>query len=250
MADNRAEKPGLIARLGIVQATPAWGYTEAGMALAVLLIGMLIIGSGITVTVASNSANPDPLSFVIGWLVGLTIVIAFVLIRWRSDAQQFAQLWSQNERWHPFLGILVGIAGTFTAAVIVGIGSTDFLIPLHINGVDESNVGVLLLVCAFTMLVLPFAEGLVFFGIVQPRLRASLSGWVGLLTTILLYTLTYFMIYGAGYQGGTALWYGVVYPAIIGFTLGAVRVWSGSTVTTVLAGVGVGISVMVMLLVL
>lgn len=239
-----------MAKLGLPQADPPWTISDTIIALVVLLIGTLIIGTGITASIATSTTNPDPISFVMGWLMGLVVVFVFVMIRWRRTKEQFAALRLQNGRWQPLLAVMVGLGGAFTASVIVGLLSGDFLVPLHVLGIDDSNIGSVVLVGLFVLLVQPIAESLIFFGIVLPRLRASWSPWVGLLASVALYAIYYYLVFGTRGTDSIAIWYGVIYPLIVGVTLGAVRIWSQSTLSTIFAYMGVGASVLITLLVI
>ena len=106
------------------------------------------------------------------------------------------------------------------------------------------------LVSLFIILVQPIAESLVFSGIALPRLRASLGGWLGLIASILLFAIYYYLVFGTRGTESIALWYGAVYPLVIGFTLGAVRIWSKSTLATILAQLGVGITLLIIMVVI
>lgn len=250
MSEKLPQEKGMMAKLGEAQAAPPWGFGEVGLVLAVLLIGMLMIGTGVTTTVASDSFNPEPLTFIVGWMVGLIVVAIFILIRWRRTQEKFVALAVTHDgKWQPLLAVLVGIGGAFTAAVIAGLGSGDFISPIQVIGVNE-DIGSILLIAVFVMLIQPIAEGLVFWAIALPRLRHSLSPWAGLLTSMVLFALYYYMVFGSRVSGGIALWYGAIYPLIIGFTLAAVRVWSGSSRAAILAQVGIGISILLTMIVL
>lgn len=249
MTQSTAQK-GLMAKLGLPQAEPPWAISDTIIALVVLLIGTLIIGTGITANVATSSTNPDPISLVLGWLMGQVVVFAFVMIRWRRTKDLFAGLRLKNGSWQPLLAVLVGLGGAFTASVLVGLLSGNFLVPLHVIGVDDSNLGSVALVGLFVLLVQPIAESLVIFGIVLPRLRASLTGWGGLLASIAIYAIYYYLVFGTRGTDSMAIWYGIIYPLVVGFTLGAVRIWSQSTLSTILAHIGVGASVLITLLVI
>ena len=248
MAENIPQEKGLMAKLADSQAAPPWGIGEVGLALLVLMIGLLIIGTSFTASVASNSNNPESITYILGWMLGLVIVAIFVFIRWRRTKERFDALQLANGKWHPLLAILVGIAGTFTAASIAGLGSAELIAPMQVIGVNNVLTS-LVSITLFVIVVQPIAEGLVFWGIALPRLRASWGAWAGLLTSVLLFAIYYYLVFGSRTSGGLALWYGAVYPLIIGFTLAAVRVWSQSTRSAILAQMGVGISILLTLIV-
>lgn len=250
MSQRIEEQQSLTARLGIIdELPPPWAFGEVILAIAVLFVGTLIIGTGVTASVATSSTNPDPISFIFGWMMGLIVVVIFVLIRWRRTKERFDALRLYQGEWQPLLAIMVGLGGGFSAAIVAGLGSGDFITPIPVFGILTGDVGSLALVSLFIILVQPIAESLVFSGIALPRLRASLGGWFGLISMMLLFAIYYYLVFGARATGSIALWYGAIYPLVIGFTLGAVRIWSKSTIATILAQVGVSITVLIIMVV-
>jgi|GEM_PF-5801354 len=249
MAENRAEK-GLIAKLGDSQIAPPWGIGEMGLTLAVMLIGTLIIGTGVTATISADALNPTPESLLIGWLVGMIVVFIFVLVRWRRHKDRFDALALKSSHWNPILAVMVGIGGSFLASLIAGLGSGDFLVPVSIPAINESNIGALIAAIIFALLAQPLAESLVFQGVVLPRLRATLKPYGGLFVAILLYAIYYYLVFGTRTTGSIAIWYEAIYPVVIALTLSAVRIWSKSTLSSMLAQIGVGAGVIIILFVL
>lgn len=250
MSQKVEKEKGLRERLGILEEdAPPWGVGEIALAIAVLFIGTLIIGTGVTASVATSSTNPDPISFVFGWLIGLVVVFIFVMIRWRRTKERFDALRLYQGDWQALLAIMAGLGGGFSAAVVAGLGSGNFITPMPVIGITTGDAGSLALVSLFIILVQPIVESLIFSGIALPRLRASLGGWIGLITTILLFAMYYYLVFGARGTGSIVLWYGAIYPLVVGFTLGAVRIWSKSTLASILAHLGIGITVLIIMVV-
>ncbi len=82
MTQTGQPEKGLFARLGdMSESDPPWGLGEVALAIAVLFIGTLIIGTGITASASPSTTNPEPISFIFGWLICLVIVFAFVMLR-------------------------------------------------------------------------------------------------------------------------------------------------------------------------
>ncbi|MGJ3237315.1 MAG: CPBP family glutamic-type intramembrane protease [Anaerolineae bacterium] len=242
------QQDSVIARLGLPQVAPPWGIGETGLALGILLLGTVLIGSGVAISITDDTNNPEPIAFIMGWLIGLVIVFTVIIVRWRRTRERFDALRLQVNQWQPLLALLMGIGGAFTASLVAGLGSGDFIAPMQVLGIDRDNIGALMLVGLLVLLVQPITESLIFAGVTLPRLRASLSSWAGLWGTTLLYALYYYLVFGSRGVDSIALWHGAVYPALIGLTLSAVRVWSQSTLTAMLAHIGVGTSVLVILL--
>lgn len=249
MTQTGQPEKGLFARLGdINESDPPWGFGEVALAIAVLFIGTLIIGTGITASASPSTTNPEPISFIFGWLIGLVIVFIFVMVRWRRTKERFDALKLQQGAWQSLLGIMVGLGGGFSGAVIAGLGSGSFIAPMQVLGIND-DIGSIALASLFILLVQPIAESIIFGGIALPRLRASLGGWAGFITMIIGFALYYYLVFGTRGTDSIAIWYGAVYPLVIGFTLGAVRIWSKSTLTTILAQVGVGITIFIIMVV-
>jgi membrane protease YdiL (CAAX protease family) len=245
---NQAEKKGLIARLGIKQDVPFWSLAEMALALVVLAIGTILIGSAIAASASTSTSNPEPIALVLGWLIGLVIVSAFVLVRWRRSKEKFDGLALGESKWSPLLAFMLGIAVIFTAGVISGYGSGNFDVFAALQGLDNTQIGQVILAALF-VIVQAVAEGLIFWGIVLPRLRASLGAWPGLALTLAIFAAYYYLVFGERLTDDLALWYGIISPLIFGACLAAIRVWSNSTRTAIIAQLGVGLGGIVALVV-
>jgi membrane protease YdiL (CAAX protease family) len=235
-------------RLGAKQDAPPWSLGEMLLALAALAVGTILIGSMIAASVSTSTTNPEPIALLLGWLIGLVIVGAFVVVRWRASKEKFDGLALGISRWLPLLAIMIGIGAAFTAGIVSGLGSGDFDVVASLYGIEGSEIGQLLLAILF-VIVQAIVESLIFWGIVLPRLRASLGSWLGLLATIAIFTAYYYLVFGERLTDDIALWYGIINPLIFGSFIAVVRVWSASTRTAMITQIGVSISVIVALLV-
>jgi membrane protease YdiL (CAAX protease family) len=147
----------------------------------------------------------------------------------------------------PLVG-LIGVAATLVIDVLVAAGNGGVRPVAALSGLgDASNEWVLAAI--FAVVAQPIAEGLVFYGVVQSRLRASLGPWIGYLLTAILFTVYHALVFGAQLTGGVTLWYGVVYPALVALFLGALRVRLGSTLAVIVAYVAMGITALLAALV-
>lgn len=254
MASNKTAPDGFFAQLGQTLAPPSWSLFEAGLAFVVLLICLLLIA---TVIAAALSPDPNTLTAqgqVIGWIVGQVIAAAFVLIRWRRVPEKFAALRITGEtaqsRYAPILTFIIGIAIGLTANLIAALGSNgNFETIAPLQGLSTQLAAPIAAALLFAVIVQPFAESLIFFGVLQPRLRATLGAYPGLLVTTLLYAGMYYLIYGL--RPGVVVnpfWYGLIAPLVAGLLLGVMRVWLRSTRAVIIASVGAGIiAILVML---
>ena len=245
MASNRE---GFFAQLAHTHTPPPWTLFDVGLVLGVLAVCLLLIGSVIASVVSPDSLAPTVNSLVIGWMVGLVLTALFILIRWRSSSEKFAALRIVGETAQSarplILMFIFGIGIGLLANVTAGLGSGNrFATIAPLQGIYTTfELMPLLLAIVFAVIVQPIAESLIFFGVIQPRLRSTLGGYAGLITTALLYAGTHYLVYGA--RPGVVinpLWYGFAAPLVLGVMLGFVRVWTRSTRAVIVANIGAGL---------
>jgi membrane protease YdiL (CAAX protease family) len=245
MASNRE---GFFAQLAHTYTPPPWTLFDVGLVMGVLAVGLLLIGSVIASIVSPDRLAPTPASLVIGWMVGLLFTAVFILIRWRSSSEKLAALriigaTAQSTR-PLILMFIFGIGIGLLANVTAGLGSGNrFATIAPLQGIYTTfELTPLLLAILFAVIIQPIAESIIFFGVIQPRLRSTLGGYAGLITTALLYAGTHYLVYGA--RPGVVinpLWYGFIAPLVLGIMLGVVRVWMRSTRATIIANIGAGL---------
>lgn len=248
MTEKHPRERSLLAKLGDAPIAPPWQWGEVGLAFLVLMIAVLLMGATIT-TIIDQRPSPNSRSFAVGWGISLLIVAAFIAVRWRRLPAHWQALQAHEGRWHPLLALMMGIGGGFMGAVVAGLGSGTFIAPLPVLGVVGTFGGWLIAVL-LVLVAQPLAEGLVFWAIALPRARASLGAWLGMSATLIVYALYYYLVFGARATGTIAIWYGVVYPLVVGGILAAVRVWSQSARSAILAQMGVGVSILLALMVI
>ena len=236
------DKP-LLALIGTPQLAPPWPLSEVGLTLLALALGVLLLGAGVASTL-SGSRGLTVGALLVGWIVGLVVVGAYVwAVRTRTQAD-YAALRLVKPRAHPLLLVLLGAASALTLDVLAGLASGVFLGALELRGAtgiaDWLAGGLLLLI------VQPIVHGLVFAGVILPRLRASLGPWAGYSGMAALLALYYALAYSSGLGGATALWYGLVVPFGWGLVLGAVRLRTASTAAAILVHVGYGLMMAVL----
>lgn len=243
MVEER-ELRGVRAWLSAPQADVPWGWTQILVVLVVSALSMLMIASSVALSLDSAEDAGRTGSLLLGWLIGLLIMGAFVLVRWRRYPEHFAALRLIDSRLHPALMLMIGVGIGLSADVVAGLGSGTFGAVAPIRGLDLTRVGPLFLSALFLVLVQPLVEGLVFFGVLLPTLRKTIGPWPGLLTTALAFAGFHMAIYAAPLQGNFVVWYGFVLPLVVGFGLAAMRVWAASTRSAMIAYVGTGITLL------
>jgi len=246
-SSSAAPQKSLLALIATPQLAPPWPLSEVGLTLLALALGVLGLGAG----VASSLSGGGPLTLgalLIGWIVGLTVVGAYVWAVRTRTAADYEALRLVKPRSHPLLLMLLGATSALTLDVLAGLASGTFLGALELRGaagLADWLAGALLL-----MVVQPIVHGLVFAGVLLPRLRASLGPWGGYLSMALLLAVYHGLAYSSGLSGALALWYGLIVPLGWGLVLGAVRLRSASTSAAILVGLGYGLMAWVLALVI
>jgi membrane protease YdiL (CAAX protease family) len=207
---------------------------------------MLLVAS-VVASLVSVSPAPAAAGFLLGWMTGLVLTGAFVLVRWRQSAVKFAALMAGDSRFPlPVMG-LIGIGAALTADLIAAWGS-EFGVVAALRGL-ETSPQTLLLAGVFLLLVQPVTEALVFAGVLLPRLRASAGAWPGLLLTAFFFAGYHYLVFGARLMGSAALWYGFMLPLIIGLVMLIMRVYANSTRAAMTVHAGSGFVALAVLLI-
>ncbi|MCA9885619.1 MAG: CPBP family intramembrane metalloprotease [Anaerolineae bacterium] len=240
---TQPERASILKWIGTPQMPPPWSLLDAGIALLALLLTMTIVATSIAVGVTggASTTSPQQSAFILGWAIASLITTAFVLIRWRRNNEMWQALRIVRPQMALPLIFLLGIATTLTVDVIAGLLNGTFLPVAALYGLgDASNEW--MLAAIFLVIAQPLAESLVFFGVIQARLRASIGPWAGYLAAVLLFTVFHALVFATQLPEGASLWYGVIYPALIGLFLGALRIRSGSTVAVIVAYAAMGLT--------
>lgn len=257
MAEKTRE--GFWAQLGLLYGEPPWSLYEVGLALLILAIGMFWIAPVSSTFFTSDPLNPTPEALMIGWSIGLAFAVGLVLVRWKRSEEYFSALRFVGESAHSrmplLLLVMIGVAAALTINLIVAAGAeisntepnfstTAILQTLGLGWQIQQLVAVFLLVGV----VQPIAEGVIFFGVIQPRFRITFGAWPGLFVTALFYGGFHFLIYGTQSIINSPVWYGFIFPFLLGWVFAAIRVWMRSTRAVIAASIGVGwTSIMMML---
>lgn len=241
-AQDDENKSGFFAWLGVPEAAPPWSMGETIAALVAYALALTMLASGVALSgVASINAPIPPEALLFGWTVGLLVAAAFVFFTRQRSPQQRAALGLSSASLLPLpIVLLAGVAAAFTIDLIAAAGVGSILPLAALRGLG-SDAGTWLLAAVFLLLAQPLGEGLVFQGLLLPRLRASLGPWGGWLLTGLLYGLLSFLIYGAQLSGADQIWYGLIAPLLSGLFLGALRVRSGSTRAAIVGQMSLGL---------
>lgn len=233
------KSPKLWQRILSPQLAPPWSISDALSTLLALALALFFLSSGLSLALFE-----DPLSAVSllgGWTMALIVIIGFVAITRRRRAEEITALRLVAGRSPMSIYLLLGLAVALTLDLAAAGGAGDFRPVPALRGLD-GEVSSLLLAFLFVAIVQPIAEGLVFWGVLMPRLRASISPLAGYVIAVALYTGLHLLVYGARLTGPDALWYGLIVPLGMGLFMGAVRITSQSTLAAMVAGFGGGLT--------
>lgn len=240
----------MLKRLALLEPAPPWSL-YAGIGAVVAMFLAIIVGATLATTLlAATPAQP-----LAGWVIGGTITIAFVAITRRRTPAESAALRLNAPSALPLpivlllaLGLaitldLLGLAFTgdfWPVAQLMGfflIGAGDTLVARADVGLGAWALAALLLV-----IVLPLAEELVLRGVLYPALRTTLGAWPGLLMNAAFQMAFYLFTYVTfQLDGVTPLWFGVIFPFLVGLLLACIRAYTGSTRAAIVAHVGFGL---------
>jgi membrane protease YdiL (CAAX protease family) len=257
MSETQPKRNRILARLGAPQTPPPWGMVDVAATLLVLALGILMLGLTIASFVfgITDPSQLSPMSLLFGWGVGLLVALGYTFFVWRRTPEQVAALRLGSESRLPLpYTLLLGVAVTLTLDLVIAMGyqttitNQNSFLPavqlVQVNAAGNANLGLWLLAGLFVVVLQPLAEGIIFLGVILPRLRASLSPYAGILATAALFAGYYALVYAPQLQGTAFLWYGVIMPFLLGIFLACVRVYSESTRAAILAQVGVGITLL------
>lgn len=243
-----AGRRGLRQRLAAPEALPPWSLLEVINNLAILFLGMTLLGGFITsgVAMALSGGIEEgslPVLLMTGWMLGAVAAALYVtLTRLRLLPSREAMRIDSSGLPLPFLlllGLGVAIALDVIGIVLIGI------IPLtpELLYARAASPAWWILAVIFMVLIQPVAEELVFRGVVQPWLRARMGPWPGLVLTAALYAALHLIVYSPPLEVDVVplLWKGLVVPLLAGLFLGGVRVYAGSTRAAIVAHVGMGV---------
>lgn len=234
-------RSGWTAALRAPQAAPPWTTSEVIIALVVLLLAMMILASGVALSVAGD-AGTTPTSLILGWSVGGAIAAAYALFTFRRKPEYAQGLRLVRSRPALPLVLLLSVGAALSFDLIVAAVSGSFRPAPVLTGIGTGGLPDWLLAGLFMVVIQPVAEGLIFWGVMLPRLRVILGPVPGWLVVALLYALYSFMVFGSLLPQQDALWYGGLLPLLIGLYLGTIRVVTGSTLSAIIGQAGVGLT--------
>lgn len=225
-------------RLRTPEAAPPWGIFVALFVLVMAFAFMTVVGSTIGV-ILLGAANPAAPLF--SWMVGGMLLLVLVAFTLRTP-EQLEALCLNEARLPVLIAFGVGL-GTAVTLDLIAIPFTGAVLrpPELATFGTAAGAFAWLLAAVFMLIVQPFAEELVFRGVLYPALRAAQSVWAALIVTSLFYGIFHLIVYPPPAGDAAGLWYGLTEPLLVGLVLTVIRAGSRSTRAAVAAHVGVGV---------
>lgn len=240
----------MLKRITRPEAAPPWGLPNPLVLVLVLVLSVMLIGTNIADILFSNSiAGP-----LLGWLIGMAIVLFFVQVRFGRTpgyVEALRLMPSRGLRRLPIV-FLFGFGMAITIDLISLAVTGDFwpvpeLLGFFVVGPDNALAsvnpglfawGVALL---FLLVMQPIAEEIVFRGALYPSLRTELGPLAGLLMVSVFHAAFHLLAYAPGGGDFTLLWYALIVPFLDALVITAVRADTGSTRAAIVAHAAFGL---------
>lgn len=231
----------LFNQLSAAQTPPPWSLMDVVIVLAALALTMLLLGP--TLALFLTGGNLTAITPLVGWCIGLAITAAFTLFARRRTPEQFAalRLFTPTKLRVPLPYILLLAIGVMLMLDVIAAGGSSFRPVAALTGIGAGGAGDWFLGALFLVVIQPFAESLIFTGVVLPRLRATLSPAAGIVVTAAVFGVFHAAVYGASLSGMALFWFGIFLPLMQGIFLCCVRVYTDSTRAAIVAHVGMGL---------
>jgi membrane protease YdiL (CAAX protease family) len=222
------------------QPAPPWSYLTALSGFIVMFL-TIIIGS----TIASTLIGDTPLALIVGWCIGMTITIVYVMTtrpmqNRQIDALKIGATSVKLPIWALFaLGMAILL--DLISWVVVGNQTLANAELLRFTPDTVSLTG-WLIVLIFLVLLQPIAEELIFRGMMFPAMSAALGGGLGFFATALFHGMFHFLAYAPPPdEQSVFVWYGFVLPFLHGIVLTGIRALTDSTRVSMVAHAMFGI---------
>lgn len=223
------------------RAAPPWSLLSAALSAAVLLICLTVVGPALA-SLLLGSQEITPFLLMFSWALGMGLNIVFTLVNRRSSAESWAALRLGPGHLPRPLVLLLGVAIALAIDLVVNLAGGRFLPVPEIYGFQSQGAAGLVLAALLLILLQPLAESLVFQAILLPSLRWRLGPWPGVLAASALFVALHLLVFWAAYAAAYDLvWYGLIYPALIGLAFSLLRVYTDSSSAVIIARMGAGL---------
>ncbi len=221
--------------------SPPWSLASALLTLIVLFVCLTMVGPALA-SIVLGADEITPFLLLLSWALGLALSAFFVLINRRaSDASWRALRLARGDLpWT--IALLHGVAIALAIDLIVSLAGGRFLPMPEVVALQSAGAASLMLAALLLLLLQPLAETLVFQGVLLPSLRSALGPGRGVLATGALYTLLHALVYSAALPAAyPPLWYGIVYPTLLGLSFCLMRVYTNASGAVLVGRMGAGL---------
>jgi membrane protease YdiL (CAAX protease family) len=238
----------LFSRIAAAAPAPPWTLANA-LTTLVAAVAAVILGATLAAVLFADSFY----NLLIGWTLAALLVIGFILFTRRGE-DYLAALWRERGTGEPnvFFLLLVGVGLAVTLDIVTRAATSTFLPEAELMvlyfGPRPIPPAALIVAVLYMVLFQPFAEAMLFQGVLLPSLRRWLGPWPGFLGTAALYGLFHLLMYPAPLQGFPGIWYSLAVPFIAALIYNSVRVYTGSTRAAALTHVAFGLFAILKLL--
>jgi membrane protease YdiL (CAAX protease family) len=238
----------LFSRIASVDPAPPWTLANA-LTTLVAAVAAVILGSTLAAVLFADLFY----NLLIGWTLAALLMIGFILFT-RREPSSLSGLWRSRGATEPnaYFLLLIGIGLAVTLDIITRGVTVSFLPEAELMvlyfGPRPIPPAALIVASLYMALFQPFAEAMLFQGMLLTSLRGWLGPWPGFLATAAVYGLFHLLMYPAPLQGFPGIWYSLVVPLIAALIYNSVRLYTGSTRAAALAHIAFGLFTILKLL--
>lgn len=228
---------------------PSWDFLTVTNTIFILLIASLA-GTVIAGVWLQGSGASFVLTGLLARAFGAVATLLFINAGRRKPEDRAALRVNSSPLPLPFvllIGFGMAVVIDVVGFLVAGGGAFYTSVPELVGFFATTPTPSAWVIAAVYLVVLrPLAEGIVFFGVAFPWLRARLGAWAGLVITALLFGLYHlvaflFLAPQRPPLDVPTLWYGLGATFLTGLLLGLLRAYTGSTRALIAAYAGFGI---------
>lgn len=228
-------------KFGLPEASePPWSLLSAALAVFAMFVCLAIIGPSF-VAIAGAGGILTAFELMASWSIGMALTIVFALVSRRASATSWAALRLRPGELALPLAPVIGIAIGLTFDLIANLSAGRILPQAQIWALQTGGAPSLLLAALLLVVLQPFAETLVFYAVLLPRLRWRLGHWLGLIATAAVYAGLHYLIFFQTADANQLRLPSLVLPLLLGITFCLLRVFSQSSLVVLIARMSAGL---------
>ncbi|MEP7287220.1 MAG: CPBP family glutamic-type intramembrane protease [Chloroflexota bacterium] len=227
----------ILRRIGEREAVPTWSLLLAVFVVVAYAI-LWIAGQALVVTVSGGDFSiPTSGILVFGASLG-SLVSAAGVLQWAR--RRMGKDWINGLRLrHPinpsvFVIVLTGL-GTAWAIDLIGLLlklKGDQILPPILDSLRGPITAAWIAAAVFALLIQPFAEGLIFYGLLFPVIARDFgNNWLAAFIVAVIYTILNAAIFNV--SAGT--WFLLIQPFLMAMVVGLIRAYTQSTQSAMIA---------------